>query len=87
MLAVAGPTASGKTAVGVRLAEALGFGLEGCMAFGDGLNDLTMVRDAGLGVAMANAHPDVLAVADAVTASNDEDGVAKAIERFCLKGG
>ncbi len=70
-----------------RFAEALGLTLDNCMALGDGLNDLTMIRAAGLGVAMANAHPDVLAVADAVTASNDEDGVAKAIERFCLKGG
>ena len=65
-----------------RLAEALGFGLAGCMAFGDGLNDLTMVRDAGLGVAMANAAPEVLAAAKFVAPSNDEDGVAAALERF-----
>ena len=67
-----------------RLAEALDFGLESCMAFGDGLNDLTMVRDAGLGVAMANAAPEVLAAAKHVTLSNDEDGVAAAIEKFVL---
>ena len=67
-----------------RLAEALGFGLPECMAFGDGLNDLTMVRDAGLGVAMANAAPEVLAAAKHVTLSNDEDGVAAAIEKFIL---
>ena len=67
-----------------RLAEALGFGLEDCMAFGDGLNDLTMVRDAGLGVAMANAAPEVLAAAKFVAPSNDEDGVAVALERFVL---
>lgn len=65
-----------------RLAEALGFGLPACMAFGDGLNDLTMVRDAGLGVAMANAAPAVLAAAKRVTLSNDEDGVAAEIERL-----
>ena len=65
-----------------RLCDALGFGLEGCMAFGDGLNDLTMVRDAGLGVAMANAAPEVLAAAKHVTLSNDDDGVAAAIGRF-----
>ena len=67
-----------------RLAEALGFGLENCMAFGDGLNDLTKVRDAGLGVAMANAAPEVLAAAKHTTLSNDDDGVAAAIERLVL---
>ena len=65
-----------------RLAEALGFGLAECMSFGDGLNDLTMVRDAGLGVAMANAAPEVLAAAKHVTLSNDEDGVAAALETY-----
>ena len=70
-----------------RLAEALGFGLESCMAFGDGLNDLTMVRDAGLGVAMANAAPEVLAAAKYTTLSNDDDGVAAAIERFLAREG
>ena len=67
-----------------RLAEHLGFGIENVMSFGDGLNDLTMVRDAGFGVAMANAVPEVLAVAKIVAPSNDEDGVADAIERFVL---
>lgn len=65
-----------------RLCEALGFGIEHAMSFGDGLNDLTMVRDAGLGVAMANSAPEVLAAAKHVTLSNDDDGVAAAIERF-----
>ena len=59
-----------------RFAEHLGLGLENCMAFGDGANDLTMVRMAGVGVAMSNACPEVLAAADRVTLSNDEDGVA-----------
>ena len=62
-----------------RFAEHLGFTLANCMAFGDGMNDLTMVEAAGIGVAMANAHPRVLAAADRVTLSNDEDGVAKVI--------
>ena len=64
-----------------RLAAHLGFGIENVMGFGDGLNDLTMVRDAGFGVAMANAVPDVLTAAKFVAPSNDEDGVAVAIER------
>ena len=67
-----------------RLCDALGFGIENAMSFGDGLNDLTMVRDAGLGVAMANAAPEVLAAADYVTLSNDADGVAAALRHFGL---
>ena len=65
-----------------RFAERLGFTLENCMAFGDGLNDFTMVEAAGLGVAMANAEPEVKRVAKFVTLSNDEDGVAAALARF-----
>ena len=65
-----------------RFAEHLGLTLASCMAFGDGMNDLTMVEAAGVGVAMANAHPRVLAVADHVTRSNDEDGVACALREF-----
>ena len=67
-----------------RLCDALGFGIGSAMSFGDGLNDLTMVRDAGFGVAMANAAPEVLAAAKHVTLSNDEDGVAKTIEQMIL---
>ena len=62
-----------------RLAEHLGLTLANCMAFGDGLNDLTMVEAAGVGVAMANAVDEVKRAANVVTASNDEDGVAKAV--------
>ena len=67
-----------------RFAEHLGYTLDNCMALGDGTNDLSMIEAAGLGVAMANAHPLVLAAADRVTATNDEDGVAKAILDFVL---
>lgn len=62
----------------------LGLPLSAAMAIGDGLNDRSMIKMAGLGVAMANAEPEILALADAATASCDEDGTAKAIERFCL---
>lgn len=65
-----------------RFAEHLGLTLENCMAFGDGLNDLSMIEAAGIGVAMSNAHPDVLAAADVVAASNDEDGVARVISEL-----
>ncbi|WP_125704941.1 Cof-type HAD-IIB family hydrolase [Lacticaseibacillus daqingensis] len=49
-------------------------------AFGDGGNDLEMIRSVGLGVAMANAQPDVLAAADAVTTSNEAQGVLAFLE-------
>jgi Cof subfamily protein (haloacid dehalogenase superfamily) len=52
------------------------------VAFGDMPNDLEMLEWAGHGVAVANAHPDVLAVVDEVTASNDDDGVAIVLERL-----
>lgn len=67
-----------------RLAAHLGLSLANCLALGDGRNDLTMIEAAGVGVAMANAHPDVRAAADYVTASNDADGVAAALARFGL---
>lgn len=52
------------------------------VAFGDMPNDLPMLAWAGRGVAVANAHPEVLEAADEVTSSNDEDGVAKVLERW-----
>jgi Cof subfamily protein (haloacid dehalogenase superfamily) len=52
------------------------------LAFGDMPNDIAMLQWAGHGVAVANAHPDVLAVVDEVTASNDDDGVAQVLERL-----
>jgi Cof subfamily protein (haloacid dehalogenase superfamily) len=52
------------------------------VAFGDMPNDLPMLAWAGHGVAVANAHPTVLAAVDEVTASNDDDGVAEVLERW-----
>lgn len=52
------------------------------VAFGDMPNDLPMLSWAGHGVAVANAHPAVLAAVDEVTASNDDDGVAQVLERL-----
>jgi Cof subfamily protein (haloacid dehalogenase superfamily) len=52
------------------------------VAFGDMPNDLPMLAWAGRGVAVANAHPEVLAAADEVTGSNDEDGVADYLSRW-----
>ena len=58
--------------------------IQDTMAFGDGSNDLSMIRAAGTGVAMANADQALKDAADYVTDTNDNDGVAKAIERFCF---
>lgn len=69
----------------LKLGELLGIQREEIMACGDGMNDIAMLKAVGLGVAMENADPEVREVADYITASNDEDGVAKAIEKFVLK--
>lgn len=63
----------------------LGITREEVICCGDGYNDKTMIEFAGLGVAMANARKEVLEVADYITASNDEDGVAEVIEKYILK--
>ncbi len=65
-----------------RYCEARGISAAEVIAFGDMPCDLPMLRWAGCGVAVANAHPEVLAAADVVTRSNDADGVALALERF-----
>ena len=67
-----------------KLAAHLGLDISQTMAFGDGLNDLSMLRAAGIGVAMENACPEAKQAADYVTGSCDESGVAAAIRRFCL---
>lgn len=72
----------GKALLG--LAERLGIPREGTMAFGDGLNDLSMLEAAGVGVAMENACAEAKAAADYITLSNNDHGVAYAIEKFCF---
>ena len=62
----------------------IGFKREDCIACGDGYNDLTMIKWAGLGVAMANAQDTVKSVADYITLSNDEDGLIPVIDKFIL---
>ena len=62
------------------LAEYLHIHRSQVMAFGDGLNDLSMIRDAGIDVAMGNAVGEVKEQADLVTVSNDKDGVTAVIE-------
>lgn len=66
-----------------RLLGLIGLTSNDMIAFGDGYNDLSMLKLAGIGVAMANAVPEVRAEADFITKSNEEDGVAFAIQKFC----
>ncbi|OOM74666.1 sugar phosphatase YidA [Clostridium puniceum] len=67
-----------------KLGEFLGIKKEEIIACGDAGNDLSMIKYAGLGVAMDNAVPEVKEVANYITASNDEDGISKVIEKFIL---
>ena len=53
------------------------------IAIGDGYNDLSMIKFAGLGIAMGNAQEPIKKAADYITLSNEEDGVAEAINKFC----
>lgn len=71
----------------VMIAGRLGVPLSRVMCIGDGLNDLSMIRVAGLGVAMGGGAPELRAAAGFVTARREEDGVAAAIDRFILGGG
>jgi hydroxymethylpyrimidine pyrophosphatase-like HAD family hydrolase len=64
------------------LAAGAGVAATDVLAFGDMPNDLPMLAWAGRAVAVANAHPTVLAAADEITGSNDEDGVAAVVERI-----
>jgi hydroxymethylpyrimidine pyrophosphatase-like HAD family hydrolase len=77
------------SAAGVSKASALarlcgqrGIDSRDVIAFGDMPNDLPMLAWAGSAVAVANAHPEVIAAADEVTASNEESGVARVLERL-----
>jgi Cof subfamily protein (haloacid dehalogenase superfamily) len=74
-------TADKVEALQIVLAQ-LGLTLDHAVAFGDDVNDVGMVEQSGLGVAVANAVPEVHAVADRMTHSNDEDGVAAVIEEL-----
>lgn len=64
--------------------DKLGITMQNVMAVGDSLNDMKMIQQAGIGVAMGNAQDAIKQAADFVTDTNNQDGVAKAIERFAL---
>ncbi len=69
-----------------RLLEVTGIKREEMIACGDGYNDLSMIKFAGLGVAMENGVLPVRKAADYITASNNEDGVGLVVEKFMLDG-
>ena len=69
----------------LRLAEYLGIRVCETMAFGDGENDLSMIKSAGIGVAMKNGEKIVREAADYVTGTNNEAGVAGAIRKLVLR--
>lgn len=64
-----------------------GFGVEKAkvMCFGDQLNDVSLLTEAGMGVAVANANPELKKIADYVSEACEDDGVAKTITKFCLE--
>ena len=76
------PHKSTKGTALTQLCETLGYKAENAMAFGDADNDLAMIKAAGLGVAMANGFDSVKEAATVVTLTNQEDGVARLVEKF-----
>ncbi|MBQ5405923.1 MAG: HAD family hydrolase [Oscillospiraceae bacterium] len=77
---------AGKGKALLALCRTLGVEASASVAFGDGSNDIEMLRAAGLGVAMANADEAVKAAADCVTAGNEDCGVARKIGELLEKG-
>ena len=65
-----------------KIGEYFGFGVDEMMALGDGGNDISMIKYAGIGVAMGNAGEEVKLAADYVTTSVDDDGVGNALRHF-----
>ena len=79
------PPGIGKGETLLWLADRLGISQEQTMAFGDSMNDESMIRLAGHGVAMKNGRAEIRAIAQYVTDyTNNEDGVARYIERYVL---
>jgi hydroxymethylpyrimidine pyrophosphatase-like HAD family hydrolase len=72
-------------AIGLQeIARPLEIAAQDTVAFGDMPNDVPMLVWAGHGVAMGNAHPEAVEAANEVTASNDDDGLARVLERWLL---
>jgi len=78
------PKGGGKDVGMEIMAARFGIALEECLAMGDGGNDIAMLRAAGVGVAMAGSEPAVLAAADEIAPSPDEDGILRTFEKHGL---
>lgn len=68
-----------------RMLESIGLTAGDAVCCGDGFNDISMIKYAGVGVAMGNAQEAVKETADYITASNDEDGLVQVINNFVLE--
>ncbi len=66
------------------IAQHLNIPLENTLAFGDGLNDIDLIKTAGTGIAMENACEELKNVADYITLSCNDNGVAEGIKKFCF---
>ncbi len=76
-----------KKSDGVKLlCDRYGISMEDTIAIGDELNDIDMIENAGLGIAVGNANQRIKDVAKFITLTNDEDGVAHALEKFIING-
>lgn len=79
-----GPKGLSKATALMELCDELDVTMDDVMAIGDSRNDMHMIESVGFGVAMANGSDELKAMADAVTSSNEENGVARAIEKHLL---
>jgi Cof subfamily protein (haloacid dehalogenase superfamily) len=78
------PSGISKASGVAEVAGPLGIAADDVVAFGDMPNDVPMLVWAGHGVAMGNGHPEALAVANEITAPNNDDGVARVLERWWM---
>lgn len=73
-----------KATAAVKVMEYYGLSMDESMAFGDGGNDVSLIREVALGIAMGNACDELKSVADYITTSVDDDGISLALENFGL---
>jgi len=81
----ANPKGVSKAAALKFVCNQIGITMNNVMACGDSLNDMKMIQEAGIGVAMGNAQEAIKNASDVLTDTNDNDGVAKVIEQYALK--
>lgn len=79
------PLGVSKASALMEVCRMLGYDMSEVVAIGDSLNDIAAIREAGLGVAMGNAQDEVKMAANVVTGSNQESGVAQAIQNYVLR--